>query len=75
MNKSVMDVLRSRCAQTFALITLFQPLGAAAGDIKNLVSDLYSGDGISLSTTPGPGPIGQFRASHAPHFTAFVTGS
>lgn len=70
MNNSVMDVLRSRSAQAFALITLFQPLGAAAGDIKNLVSDLYSGDGISLSTTPGSGPGGAFRASHAPHFTA-----
>ena len=37
--------------------------GARAGDLKNIISDLYGGDGITLAP-----PMMGF--SHAPHFTA-----
>ena len=38
---------------------------ASAADLQNFVSDLYGGDGITLSSQGGP-----FAAVHAAHFTA-----
>ncbi|WP_119461480.1 transporter [Rhodospirillaceae bacterium SYSU D60014] len=44
------------------------PQDSAAGDVADVVTDLYSGDGITLAPTPPPFP------SHAPHFTASSLG-
>ena len=44
--------------------SIWKPHGAGAGELKNVVRDLYGGDGITLRDTPPPFP------NHAPHFTA-----
>lgn len=44
------------------------PQSAAAGDVADVVTDLYGGDGILLAPTPPPFP------SHAPHFIASSLG-
>lgn len=41
---------------------------ARAGDVKDVIADLYGGDGIFLAPTPPPFP------SHAPHFAAASLG-
>lgn len=46
------------------LALLWPPVKACAGDVSDVVRDLYGGDGILLAPTPSPFP------SHAPHFTA-----
>ena len=48
----------------FLFCLIWGPLGAGAGSLKNVVRDLYGGDGILLQPSPPPFP------SHAPHFTA-----
>jgi hypothetical protein len=43
---------------------IWESTHARAGSLKNVVRDLYGGDGIVLQPSPPPFP------SHAPHFTA-----
>lgn len=49
----------------FALIGLTQSLESSAGELRNVIVDLYGGDGITLAVTPKP-----FSAGHIAHFTA-----
>jgi hypothetical protein len=43
---------------------IWESPSAGAGELKNVVRDLYGGNGIVLQPSPPPFP------SHAPHFTA-----
>jgi hypothetical protein len=45
------------------IVLMWEPSNAQAGSLKNVVRDLYGGDGIVLQPAPPP-------RSHAPHFTA-----
>jgi hypothetical protein len=62
--------LRRLSLQLPAMLVVFlcglicNPLSAGAGRLKNVVGDLYGGDGIVLQPSPPPFP------SHAPHFIA-----
>ncbi|HEX9872480.1 MAG TPA: hypothetical protein VGC99_28565, partial [Candidatus Tectomicrobia bacterium] len=48
----------------FMVALLWESPSARAGSLKNVVKDLYGGNGIVLQPSPPPFP------SHAPHFTA-----
>jgi hypothetical protein len=48
----------------FLVCLIWESPSAWAGSLKNVVRDLYGGDGIVLQPSPPPFP------SHAPHFTA-----